>query len=109
MILLPPIALLWAVAASRIEGVPTELDSLKHILRREVGTMYPTSRHTQLRNSRSTAFGLGQLLKSTHKSVGIPYGTTDPVKQMQGIYRYCHRRYGSVANALKFHRSRGIY
>jgi len=108
MILLPPVALVWAVAASRIEGVPTEWDSLKHILRREVGTMYPSSRHTQMRNSRSTAFGLGQFLDSTWRSVGITK-TTDPVLQMQGIYRYCHRRYGSVANALKFHRSRGIY
>lgn len=108
MILPIPMALLWAVEASRLEGVPVEWPELQRIFKREVGTYYPTSRHTTTRNPRSSAFGLGQFLNSTWRGTGIAK-TNDPIMQIRGIYRYCKRRYGSVAKALAFHRRRGFY
>lgn len=108
MILPIPIALVWAAHAAQLERVPIEWNALQRIFKREVGTYYPTSRHTSTRNPRSTAYGLGQFLNSTWKGTGFSK-TTDPVTQIRAMYRYCHRRYGSVAKALAFHRRRGFY
>ncbi len=116
MILPIPMALLWAVEASRLERVPLEWPELQRLFKREVGTYYPTSRHTTTRNPRSSAYGLGQFLgkgpigslTGTWRGTGIAK-TNDPIMQIRGIYRYCKRRYGSVAKALAFHRKRGFY
>jgi hypothetical protein len=103
-----PLALSWCILAAQAEGVPAEWWEMRALLRREVGTYNPTSRHTTQRNPRSTAYGLGQFLDSTWRGTGIAK-TSDPIMQLRAVYRYCHRRYGSVAGAVRFHRRRGYY
>lgn len=103
-----PIALIWCAQASRLERVPVEWPAMRQLFKREVGTYNPTSRHTTHRNPRSTAFGIGQFLNSTWKGTGIKK-TNDPVLQIRAMYRYVHRRYGSAAKALAFHKRRRFY
>ena len=115
-VLLPPIALLWCVTASRLERVPLEWQAMRGLLKRETGTYNVTSRHATLRNPRSSAYGVAQFLgkgpigslTGTWKSVGI-HKTNDPIMQIRAMYRYVHRRYGSAAKALAYHRKRGYY
>lgn len=57
------------------------------------------SKHAQ--NRRSTAYGLGQFLNATWEGVGIAK-TFDPIKQIAAMVIYCHNRYGSVSEALRF-------
>ena len=115
-LLLPPVALLWCVHASRLERVPLEWQAMRGLLKRETGTYNVTFRHATLRNPRSTAYGVAQFLgkgplgslTGTWKSVGIRK-TNDPIMQIRAMYRYVNRRYGSAAKALAFHKRRRFY
>lgn len=107
-LLLPPIALLWCVHASRLERVPLEWQAMRSLLKRETGTYNVTSRHATLRNPRSSAYGVAQFLDSTWKGTGIKK-TSDPIMQIRAMYRYVHARYGSAAKALAFHKRNRWY
>jgi hypothetical protein len=58
-------------------------------------------RHTA-QNPKSTAFGIGQFLDSTWKTVGGSK-TSDPATQVALMAKYIKQRYGSPAAALAFH------
>ena len=59
-------------------------------------------------NPKSTAYGLGQFLNSTWKSVGC-VKTSDPVIQLDCTADYVAQRYGSPSKALKFHKTNNWY
>lgn len=103
-----PFALAWCIQASQLENVALEWPAMRELLRRETGTYNVTSRHTRLRNPRSTAYGLGQFLNGTWRGTGIPK-TSDPILQLRAMYRYIHARYGSASRALAFHKRRRWY
>lgn len=77
---------------------------LRRIVYREGGGT--PSRHA--RNKRSSAYGLGQFLNSTWKSVGIKR-TDCGTCQVEAMALYCRGRYGSVANAWKAWQKRRWY
>lgn len=52
-------------------------------------------------NPKSTAFGYGQFLDSTWKSVGCEK-TDDPYTQIDCTYKYVNQRYGSAEKAWGF-------
>jgi hypothetical protein len=63
-------------------------------------------------NPDSSAFGCGQLLRSTrraHYPHGCPIATTDVACQMAGFRSYYRSRYGSAERALAVRRARGWY
>ena len=77
---------------------------LRKIVYREGGGV--PSRHA--RNKRSTAYGLGQFLNSTWKSVGIKR-TDCGTCQVEAMVLYCRGRYGSVAKAWAAWQKRRYY
>jgi hypothetical protein len=92
------------VRASRFAGVPEEwaLDgSLLKLVNAESGW------NPRAKNPRSTAFGLFQLLESTHKTYvpEVPYGTSDPYWQAVGGFRYIKARYETPTCAWNFWRA----
>lgn len=97
---LTPIHVASPIAAKRA-GMKDETKAVVGLIMREAGWATP-SRHS--RNPTSTAYGLGQFLNSTWKSVGIKK-TACHVCQIEAIYRYCrtHRSglYGNVAGAVR--------
>lgn len=58
-------------------------------------------RHTA-QNPKSTAFGIGQFLDSTWKTVGGTK-TSDPRAQVDMMAKYIKQRYGTPAAALAYH------
>ena len=63
-------------------------------------------------NPDSTAYGCGQLLRSTrraHYPAGCPIDTTDVACQMAGMRSYIRTRYGTAARALTARRMKGWY
>ncbi|MCK9371001.1 transglycosylase SLT domain-containing protein [Candidatus Dojkabacteria bacterium] len=59
-------------------------------------------------NPNSSAFGLGQFLNSTWKSVDC-VKTKDPYKQIDCTIAYIQDRYDTPSKALKFHKANGYY
>lgn len=59
-------------------------------------------------NATSTAFGLGQFLNSTWKTVGC-VKTKDPYIQIDCAVKYVKARYGTPQKAVKFHNRNGFY
>lgn len=59
-------------------------------------------------NPSSGALGLGQLLPSTYRDLGIPI-SYDPCAQLRAERAYMTRRYGSEDAAVAFWRSHGWY
>lgn len=58
--------------------------------------------------SRSSSAGLYGFLRGTRKAYGV--SLSDPhVRQSKAFLEYCRKRYGSVSQALSFHRRRGYY
>lgn len=97
---LTPIHVASPIAAKRA-GMKDETKAVVGLIMREAGWGTP-SRHAENRSSR--AYGLGQFMPSTWKSVGVTK-TTCHVCQIEAIYRYCrtHRNglYGNVAGAVR--------
>ena len=64
-------------------------------------------------NPNSTAFGIGQLLRSNRESYGARFGfdpdTTDINEQMTMFRAYVEDRYGSMEAARRFHEQHGWY
>ena len=63
-------------------------------------------------NPDSTAYGCGQLLRSTrraHYPAGCPIDTTDVACQMAGFRHYIRTRYGTTEHALRVRRTKGWY
>ena len=54
------------------------------------------------KNPKSTAYGLGQLLRSTYHSVHVPYKTTCTACQLEAMRVYIHSRYGTPKRAYIF-------
>lgn len=77
---------------------------LKRIILYETGNT--PSRHEQ--NRTSSAYGLGQFLNSTWKSVGIKK-TACSVCQVEAMIYYCRYRYVSVRGALSHWERRRWY
>jgi hypothetical protein len=86
-----PIAQAAVIGAKRA-GVPAEVKAIEGLIAREHGWGTP-SRFAK--NKHSTAYGLGQFIDATWKSVGIAK-TSCQVCQIEGIYRYVkyHKTYG---------------
>ena len=61
----------------------------------------------RLKNKNSTAYGLGQGLRSTYKNVGVPYGNHCPSCQLEMVLKYRYRRYSSFSHAWRFWNGRG--
>lgn len=75
---------------------PGDLRALKTLVHYESGG------YKLAKNPRSTAYGYGQLLRSTYRSVGVPYRTLCPACQMLAMRIYISNRYGTPARALRF-------
>ncbi len=69
---------------------------------------------TKAKNPRSSAFGIGQLIRSNREryakklSLSGP-DTTDPEEQLAMLRAYVKDRYGSMQNAKRFWEQRGWY
>lgn len=59
-------------------------------------------------NPTSTAYGIGQFLNSTWKTVGMAK-TSDPYLQVLAMAKYIQQRYGSPSRALAFHLKNNWY
>ncbi len=69
---------------------------------------------TTAKNPRSSAFGLGQLLKGNRQRYAAKLGiqnpdTTDYNEQLRMMQQYITDRYGSPEKAQEFHRRKGWY
>lgn len=68
---------------------------------------------TTAKNPHSTAFGVGQLIRSNRQFYAKKYGwnpdTTDYNQQLQLFRDYVKNRYGSAANAHRFWVQHGWY
>lgn len=75
--------------------------------------MKESSGRTTAKNPKSSAFGLGQFIKSNRikyaKKIGVKPDTTDPVEQIAMMRLYIEKRYGSAQEALKFHERNSYY
>lgn len=64
-------------------------------------------------NPKSSAFGVGQLLKSNRKTYGQKLGfdpdTIDYNEQLQMMREYIKDRYGTPQKAMEFHKIHGYY
>lgn len=109
-----PIAKAAVIGAERA-GVPAEVKAVEGLIAREHGWGTP---NRFSRNPRTGAYGLGQFMADTWKSVGIKK-TNCQVCQVEGIYRYVkyHEKYGyskqrkvfgTVAQAVRVWDSRAI-
>ena len=67
-----------------------------------------SSFQNNVKNKRSTAYGLFQFLDSTWENYGYEK-TSDPITQTEAGVAYIKSRYGSPSNALEFHRQNGWY
>jgi membrane-bound lytic murein transglycosylase MltF len=63
---------------------------------------------SKAQNRYSTAFGLGQFLNSTWKTVGCTK-TLDPYIQVDCTIKYVKQNYGNPHKAIRFHNARGWY
>ena len=65
------------------------------------------------KNPKSSAFGLGQLIRSNREFYAKKYGwspdTTDYNQQLQLFRDYVQNRYGSAADARRFWEKNGYY
>lgn len=59
-------------------------------------------------NSSSGALGLGQLLPSTYRDLGLPI-SYDPCSELRAERLYMHERYGSEDAAVAFWREHDWY
>ena len=57
---------------------------------------------TDLKNPRSTAWGLPQALRSTYRNHGHQYGTVCPYCQINLFLKYVKGRYGNPTKAWQF-------
>ena len=75
--------------------------------------MKESSGRTTAKNPTSTAFGLGQFLKSNRikyaNLIGVKPDTTDPVEQIVMMRLYIENRYNNANSALSFHKINGWY
>lgn len=83
--------------ASKALKVKPEPASVVALINREHGWGKP-SRTAQ--NPRSSAYGYGQFINATWKTVGIKK-TSCGWEQIKGIIIYCRKRHGSVAAAVR--------
>lgn len=65
-----------------------------------------SSLNPDAREPTTGAYGLGQLLASTYRNLGLPM-TSDPCDQRAAARAYMRERYGSWPNALAFWRQNG--
>lgn len=92
-----------------VKGLPKlsgkELDAAVEIVWRE------SRFDTNARNKRSSAYGLGQLLRSTQNAMSRHgYRTTHRGEdQLAAMRKYVHGRYGTFRKALSHHDKRGWY
>ena len=81
---------------------------VKFIISHENATMNPL-----LKNPKSTAFGIGQLLLATRKAIASQLGydpnTTNPEQQIDMMLKYIEQRYHSTEAAYKFWQNHGWY
>ena len=74
--------------------------------------IFEAESHTnpKAKNPRSSAKGVGQLLSSTYKSIGMKF-SDDPLAQVIASLSYISRHYGSSGpcGALAHHKSKGWY
>lgn len=72
-----------------------------------------SSYRTTAKNPKSTAFGLGQLLKVNRIAyageLGFNPDTTDEHEQILMFKAYVKKRYGTANKALEFHNLNGWY
>lgn len=64
-------------------------------------------KHTA-KNPKSSAYGIGQFLTSTWKTVGCEK-TDDPYRQIDCMLDYIELRYKTPESALKFHQKKNWY
>ena len=87
----------WLVAA----GIPNS-STVMTLINKESGC------NPRSQNPTSTAYGIGQFLNSTWKTVGC-VKTSDPVTQLVCMNKYILKNYGSWGGALSFHLSHNWY
>lgn len=64
--------------------------------------------NSEAKNSKSTAYGLGQFLNSTWEIVGCKK-TDNQYKQIDCTIEYISKVYGTPQNAIKFHNKNNYY
>ena len=70
--------------------------------------MLESSWNPDARNSKSTAYGLGQFVDQTWEDVGIEKSDDFRI-QLVAAHKYVMQRYGSWQKALEFHKTNGYY
>jgi len=98
------LAIYFALSATALNMQP-DFESFLGVVNREHGYETP-SRHAK--NPRSSAYGIGQFLDSTWRSVGVRK-TDDALWQTYAMCRYIKGRYGSTKNALHFWKAHRYY
>ena len=64
--------------------------------------------NSEAKNPKSSAYGLGQFLNSTWKTVGC-IKTSDKYIQIDCAIKYVEARYGTPKSAIKFHDKNNFY
>lgn len=97
-----------ATAAANEVGVPLEWARSPAFIQL---IQHESSWNPNAANPNSSAFGLGQFLRSTWENYlpEVPYGTADPFWQLIGTFRYIKERYGSPEAAWDFWQRNNYY
>ena len=75
---------------------------LKNIL------MVESHMNPKAKNPTSTARGVGQLLETTYKNIGLKH-SADPLAQVIATIAYISRHFGSTCSAWSFHKKHNYY
>jgi len=70
--------------------------------------MVESHMNPKAKNPTSTARGVGQLLESTYKNIGLKH-SADPLAQVIATIAYISRHFGSTCAAWDFHKKHNYY
>lgn len=90
-------AIQFTVKRMKVKIPKSEWTYLNHLVKVENRYGY-----LLLKNRKSSAFGLGQLLKLSYKRVKVPYGVPCASCQVEAMIKYVTPRYRSFSRAWSF-------
>jgi hypothetical protein len=70
--------------------------------------MVESHMNPKAKNPKSSAVGVGQLLASTYKNIGLQH-SADPLAQVIATIAYISRHYGNTCDAWAFERKNNFY
>ena len=70
--------------------------------------MVESHMNPKAKNPKSSAIGVGQLLASTYKNIGLQH-SADPLAQVIATIAYISRHYGNTCDAWSFERKNNFY